>query len=102
MTRISGLAVIVAVTAVIATPAFAQSFDPDNGTGNVLPFSYAPIAPQSGTVAVREANHGKIAARQSGLHAFAMVPSASLGSNPNDPALTGGGSLGYNQMLLQD
>jgi hypothetical protein len=23
-----------------ATPAFAQSIDPDNGTGNVLPFSH--------------------------------------------------------------
>ena len=27
-----------AVLTVIATPAFAQSFDPDNGTGNVLTF----------------------------------------------------------------
>ena len=35
-----------AVLTVVATPAFAQSFDPDNGTGNVLPFSYAPTAPQ--------------------------------------------------------
>ena len=26
------------VLTVIATPAFAQSFDPDNGTGNVLTF----------------------------------------------------------------
>ena len=26
-----------AALTVIATPAFAQSFDPDNGTGNVLP-----------------------------------------------------------------
>ncbi len=29
-----------AVLTVIATPAFAQSFDPEAGTGNVLPFSH--------------------------------------------------------------
>jgi hypothetical protein len=101
MIRLSRLAVIAAVTAVIATPAFAQSFDPEAGTGNVLPFAYTPIAPQSGKVAVHQASQGKMATRQSGLHAFAMVPGTSSGSNPNDPALTGGGSLGYNQMLLQ-
>jgi hypothetical protein len=101
MIRISRLAIIAAVAAVIATPAFAQSFDPEAGTGNVLPFSYAPDAAQSDKIAVRQSSHGKIAARQSGLHAFAMVPGTSSGSNPNDPALTGGGSLGYNLMLLQ-
>jgi hypothetical protein len=101
MTRISRLALIAAVTAVIATPAFAQSFDPEAGTGNVLPFSFTPDAPQSGKAAIRQASHGKMANRQSGLHAFAMVPGTSSVSNPNDPALTGGGSLGYNQMLLQ-
>jgi hypothetical protein len=101
MISLSKLAVIAAVTAVIATPAFAQSFDPDVGTGNVLPFAYTPTAPQSGKVAVHQASHSKMANRQSGLHAFAMVPGTSSVSNPNDPALTGGGSLGYNQMLLQ-
>jgi len=39
-----------AVLTVVATPAFAQSFDPDNGTGNVLPFSYAPTAPQNNKI----------------------------------------------------
>jgi hypothetical protein len=34
------------------------------------------------------------------MHAFAMVPGARSGSDSNDPALTGGGSLGYNQNLL--
>jgi hypothetical protein len=29
-----------AVLTGFATPAFAQSIDPDNGTGNVLPFSH--------------------------------------------------------------
>ena len=31
-----------AVHTAFATPAFAQSFDPDNGTGNVLLFAHAP------------------------------------------------------------
>lgn len=34
------LTIFVLLTA-IATPAFAQSFDPDEGTGNSLPFAYA-------------------------------------------------------------
>jgi hypothetical protein len=101
MISLSKLALIAAVTAAIATPAFAQSFDPEAGTGNALPFAYTPIAPQSGKFAVQQANHGKMTARQSGLHAFAMVPGTSSRGNSNDPALTGGGSSGYNQMLLQ-
>jgi hypothetical protein len=78
-----------AALTVIATPAFAQSFDPDNGTGNVLPFSYAPTAP----------HNNKIVVRRSGLNAFARVPRTPSVSNPNDPALVGGGSFGYNEML---
>ena len=31
-----------AVLSVIATPAFAQSFNPEAGTGNVLPSYYGP------------------------------------------------------------
>ena len=78
-----------AVLTVVATPAFAQSFDPDNGTGNVLSFSYAPTAP----------HNNKIVVRRSGLNAFGMVPRTPLVSNPNSPALVGGGSFGYNEML---
>ena len=39
------------------------------------------------------------AIRQGGLHAFGMVPRSGAASNPNDPAVTGGGSLGYNESL---
>ena len=53
-----------AVLTVIATPAFAQSFDSDNGTGNVLSFGNSPIALQN----------DKITVRQSGIRAYAMVP----------------------------
>jgi hypothetical protein len=78
-----------AVLGVITTPAFAQSFDPDSGTGNVLPFSAQPTA---------HAND-KTALRQSALRAFAAVPGASSIGIPNPTAATGGGSLGYNEML---
>ena len=53
-----------AVLTAIATPAFAQSFDPDNGTGNVLSFGNSPIALQN----------DKITVRQSEIRAYAMVP----------------------------
>ena len=79
----------VAMLTAFATPAFAQSFDPDAGTGNVLPFAQTPNAPH---------DH-KIAARQSGLHSFAMVPRTGSVFNAESPANTGGGSLGYNEML---
>jgi hypothetical protein len=102
MTTISKFALIAAIAgAGIASPALAQSFDPEAGSGNVAPFSYAPIATQNATVAVRRGNQGKIAARRNGLHAFAMVPRGAADGNANDPALTGGGSAGYNEMLLR-
>ena len=54
-----------AALTVIATPAFAQSFDPDNGTGNiVLSVGSKPTAPLS----------DKITVRHSGIRAYAMVP----------------------------
>jgi hypothetical protein len=79
-----------AVLIVIATPAFAQSFDPDIGTGTVLPFAHKPAEPQN----------DKITVRRNGLSAFATVPRTFSAFNPNDPTLAGGGSLGYNEMLL--
>jgi hypothetical protein len=102
MTTISKLALIAAIAgAGIASPALAQSFDPEAGSGNVAPFSYAPIAAQSNTAAVRQKSQGKVAARRNGLHAFAMVPRGAADGNANNPALTGGGSAGYNEMLLR-
>ena len=39
---------------VIATPAFAQSFDPDNGTGNIVqPLGFKPTAPLIDKITVR-------------------------------------------------
>ena len=100
MTKFSTFAVIAAVAAVAsALPASAQSFDPEAGSGNVAPFSYAPIPKPSDTFFVRQGRRGKIAARRNGLHAFAMVPRGAADGNANDPAVTGGGSAGYNEML---
>ena len=58
------LTTLIALTVVIATPAFAQSFDPDNGTGNIVqPFGSKPTAPLI----------NKITIRHSGTRAYAMV-----------------------------
>jgi hypothetical protein len=78
-----------AALSVFATPAFAQSFCTCDGTGNVLTFTHNPITLPSQS----------IAADKSGLHAFAMVPAPGAASNSDSPAATGGGSLGYNEML---
>src|ERR1700688_2310572 len=69
-----------AVLTAVATPAFAQ----------YAPQDYQTAAPPSG--------QHKSAVRQSGLHAFAMVPRAPAASSLDDASLTGGGSVGYNQL----
>jgi hypothetical protein len=46
------LATLTVLTA-FATPAFAQSFDPDIGTGNVLSFSHNSIVRGNVVAAVR-------------------------------------------------
>ena len=56
---------------------------------------------QADEYAVPQTSHAKTAARQNGLRAFARVPGTSSNSGSNDPAFTGGGSAGYNQMLQQ-
>jgi hypothetical protein len=56
---------VLAVLTVFTAPALAQSFDPDNGTGNLLTFS-PPRALQN----------EKVDAGRNGLHSFAMAPRA--------------------------
>jgi opacity protein-like surface antigen len=101
-----------ALLTVIATPAFAQSFDPENGTGNVLSLQSGSTATRNDRFAVRQhglhaqamvqrtrtQNH-RFAVRQNGQDAQAMVPRTLSAPNSNSPASTGGGSLGYNEML---
>jgi hypothetical protein len=100
MTKISKLAAAAIVAAMgIASPAFAQSFDPDVGSGNIVPFNSGSNAVQHDRIVVRHRGRDVIAVRQSGLHAFAMVPGDQPVRSSNDPALTGGGSLGYNQNI---
>jgi hypothetical protein len=117
--KLALIAVLAAMS--VASPALAQSFDKSSGTGNELPFAYGPggtkpawtVPPQNEQIAVRQSNAGKVAVRQTGRNAFAAVPGRGLydyaavpfasGSDAaNSPAATGGGSTGYNEMLLRD
>ena len=68
----SRLMFIITVVAVcIASPAFAQSFDSSDGTGNSLPTYYGPHGGlHRGTATQNE----RVIVRQNGLNAFAMVP----------------------------
>lgn len=107
MTTKAKLALIaaLAVTRLAATPAFGQSFDQDDGTGNVLLLTHQSTAPH---VAVRHA--GARATRRNGLDALAMEPRPQSNFAPriqtpadsDDPAITGGGSVGYNQLLKEE
>ena len=101
MSKLSALVLIATIaTAASALPAFAQAFDPEVGTGNIVSFNAAPPAPQvQHMAAVRQTGRATVATREAGLHAFAMIPGGRVGAGTYDPALTGGGSLGYNQNL---
>ena len=81
---------IVGLVTVLATPAFAQSYDADFGSGNVI---NEPAAEQS-TPANATA-------------AYAMAPQHQTArktsvNNRYSPAANGGGSLGYNWNLEND
>jgi hypothetical protein len=85
----SKIAVIAAVLGVLsASPAFAQSFDSDWGTGNETPTYYGP----NGGLHMGIAPHNQIAAHRSGLNAFASIGPAGFASD--NPSNTRGGSLG--------
>ena len=77
-----------ALLTAFTTPVFAQSFDPDTGTGNVLSFAHTPTA-----------SHVHNLARRSGLHSFALGPRPPSALNSDSPANAGGGSVGYTEML---
>lgn len=101
MTNKSKLAIAAVIAALsIASPALAQSYDPSAGTGNVLPFAYGAGGVKQRWTALPPANE-QVAVHRNGLGAYAMVPRAPrAGLNPSNPALSGGGSTGYNEMLL--
>jgi hypothetical protein len=81
-------AIIITTVAKIAfvSPALAQSFDPEIGTGNVLMMNNPATVP-----------HRQAAIPQSGIDALAMAPRVQAGVASEDPANTGGGSIGYNE-----
>jgi hypothetical protein len=84
------IAIIALTGGAMAAPAFAQSFDPNAGTGNVRGFSNGQTVQQN----------DKFVRRQSGLPAYALAPGTSWAIDSNSPAATGGGSEGYNPELL--
>ena len=84
---------VVGLLTVIATPAFAQSYSHDFGTGNVI--NEPALEQQAG--------------RADAMSAFAQAPVENIRSNTrskavvdsDSPASTGGGSIGYNEELKQ-
>jgi hypothetical protein len=86
------LLITLAALGLTASTASAQSFCTCDGTGNVLKFTNNPITYQNQAPAIA-------AVRPSGSPAFAMAPKRGAAVDSDDPAVTGGGSLGYNEML---
>ena len=88
-------AIAVAATVGMASPAFAEFLETgtaaNNAEGGLGNGGYAWTAPQS----------GRIFNDASGRSAYAMVPHAQDGA-VDTPALTGGGSSGYNEFTRQD
>jgi hypothetical protein len=86
---------IVIVATGISFPAYAQSFDADNGTGNLISAITAPAPEVTGSVT-----------RKAGTEAYAMSARRKVNAEASyaaEPAHqdngTGGGSAGYNEML---
>jgi hypothetical protein len=88
----STLAIITAVAAIgIASPALAQSFDPEAGSGNVVASNVGTTTSQA----------DQIRDQRNGLHAYAMVSWQPAAAASTAPTLNGGGSAGYNDMILK-
>ena len=93
----SKIAVIAAVLGMVsASPAFAQSYNRTEGSGNSLPSYYDSQGGQHcGRLAACTGippQQIQIAARRSGLNAFASIGRAGFASDA--PSSTGGGSVG--------
>jgi hypothetical protein len=84
---------IVIVATATGAPAFAQSFDPDNGTGNLVARNTVAAAPAPA--------YSRTNSRHPGEEAYAMSVRRKVNSTPAylDYNNTGGGSPGYNEML---
>jgi len=94
----SKIAVIAAIAALsCASPALAQSFNRSDGTGNGLPSYYDS---RGGLHAGIVSEQNQIRVHRSGLNAFASIGRSGFASD--EPSNTGGGSIGYNEMLQND
>jgi hypothetical protein len=87
MKNIFAVLAVIGVIGALATPASAESFRASDGTGNVLPFSHKGAKPHKNVVTFGDA----------ALGAFASGPGVIDGASA--PAVTGGGSPGYNELL---
>lgn len=85
--------IILATLSLTASTASAQSFCTCDGTGNVLKFTRNPITYQNQAPSI------PAAVRPSGSDAFAMATGRGTTVDSNDPAVSGGGTRGYNEML---
>ena len=106
MTDKARLVLVGAIAAVIfVSPALAQTINGGDETGNASTYNYQPAGSDA---AARHASAR--AARRNGLDAYATEPRpqpnsarrARMPVDSDDPALTGGGSTGYNELLQQE
>lgn len=67
--------VAAAFVTIIAAPAFAQSFDPEIGSANVLSFAYAPTG-HGGNNAYAHSSANRTYADHSAKSAYAKAPAA--------------------------
>ena len=80
-----------ALVALLASPALAQSYDPDYGTGNTVQSQASSVDNSAFAYAPARAR----AKLQAGERAFAYA-------NADSAVLSGAGSVGYNDKLLHD
>jgi hypothetical protein len=94
--------IIVAVVLLLsATPAFAQSAWTTGTEASRVAAGYPSPYGQSFYDYAPRINAQRHIASHSGLSAYARVQGFSSSSDANSAAETGGGSLGYNELLLQ-
>lgn len=86
---------IVTVATGISFPAYAQSFDADNGTGNLITAIAAPAPEVTGSVNQKSGTEGYAMSARRKVNAEA----AHAAEPAHQDNTTGGGSAGYNEML---
>jgi hypothetical protein len=88
----SKLAIVAIAALCIASPALAQSFSSEAGSGNIV----------AATGGRTTAQTGQVAAHRSGLRAYGLVPRQAPTAPSIDPgAAYGGGSAGYNETNMK-